>query len=135
VDLLIGGVGLLGFVIDAVVFGDLSTSSVDAMWSLGSRVDWCNEGGSGSNEISCVGHDVTEVAVGAAAEFTMDGTGVGIYFFLELLDGSGGRFTVNLGEFHMGERKSCGGHGCCCRKLWRGARLLLLEVLAGFARL
>ena len=45
VDLLIGGVVLLGFVIDAVVFSDLSTSSVDAMRSLGSGVDWSDEGG------------------------------------------------------------------------------------------
>jgi hypothetical protein len=114
VDLLIGGKFLAGFVIDAVVFSDLSTNSVDTMWSLGSGVDWSNEGGSSSNEIGCVGHDSTKVAVGATAELAMGGTSVGIYFFLELLDGNGGRFAVNVGELHMGERKSCGDHGCCC---------------------
>ncbi len=39
-DLLIGGVVRLGFVLDAVGFGDLSNSSVDAMRSLGSGLDW-----------------------------------------------------------------------------------------------
>jgi hypothetical protein len=102
VDLLIGGVVRLGFVVDAVGFGDLSDSSVVAMRSLGSGVDWSDEGGSGSNEIGCIGHDDTEVAVDAAAELAMDGTGVGIEFFFELLDGSGRKFTVKLEEFHMG---------------------------------
>jgi hypothetical protein len=114
VDLLIGGVVRLGFVEDAVRLGDLGGSSVGAMRSLGSGVDWSDEGGSGLNEVGCVGYDGTEVAVDATVKLAMDGTGVGIDFFFELLDGSGGRFTVNLGEFHMGERKSCGGHGCCC---------------------
>jgi hypothetical protein len=56
VDVLIGGVVCLGFVVDAVVFGDLRDSSVDAMGSLRSGVDWSDVGGSGSNEIGCVGH-------------------------------------------------------------------------------
>jgi hypothetical protein len=83
-------------------------------------IGWSDEGGSGSNEIGYVGHDGTKVAVAAATELAMDGTGVGIEFFFELLDGSGGRLTVKLGEFHMGERKSCCGHGCCCWRPWRG---------------
>jgi hypothetical protein len=94
VDLLVGGVVRLGFVVDAVRFGDLDDSSVGAMRSLGSGLDWSDEGGSGSNEVGCVGHDGTDVAVDATAEVAMDGTGVGIDFFFELLDGSGGRFTV-----------------------------------------
>jgi hypothetical protein len=99
VDQLIGGVVRLGFVVAAVRFGDLGGSSVGAMRSLGSGVDWSDEGGSGcsgSNEVGCVGNDGIQVAVDATAELAMDGTGVGIDFF-ELLDGSGGRFTVNLG--------------------------------------
>jgi hypothetical protein len=111
VDLLIGCVVRLGFVIDAVRFGDLGDSSVGAMRSLGSGVDWSDEGDSGSNEVGCIGHDGTQVAVDATTELAMDGTGVGIDFFFALLDGSSGRFTVNLSEFHMGERNSCGGHG------------------------
>jgi hypothetical protein len=43
-----------------------------------------------------------------------------------LFDGSGGRFAVYFGEFHMGERKSLAGTHCCCE---------LLLALAGFARL
>jgi hypothetical protein len=125
VDLLVGGVVLFCLVVDAVVLSDLSDSSVDGMGDLGPWVGRSDEGGFSSEEVLRVGHDGSEVAVDAAAEFSVDGTGVGVQLLFELLDGSGGRFAMDFDEFHMGERKSLDcTHRCCvgCCWPWRGSR-------------
>jgi hypothetical protein len=95
------------------------------MGDLGSWRGRSNEGGSSSDDVLRIGHDGSEISVDAAAEFAVDGTGVGVQFLFELLDGSGGRFAVYFGEFHMGERKSLACTHCCCVCCcwpWRGSR-------------
>ena len=64
---------------------------------LDAWVLWLIENSAGSNNVGGGWHDEAEMAVEAASVIRMNGSRIGVKFFLKLADGSGGWFTLDEG--------------------------------------
>ena len=64
---------------------------------LDAWVLWLIENSAGSNNVGGGWHDKAEMAVEAASVIRMNGSRIGVKFFLKLVDGSGGWFTLDEG--------------------------------------
>jgi hypothetical protein len=64
---------------------------------LDAWVLWLIEKSAGSNNVGGGWHDEAEMAVEAAAVIRMNGSRIGVKFFLKLADGSRGWFTLDEG--------------------------------------